>query len=59
MIWLAMVPCASGWDRPGGVYDVCLPQGWEKVATSWPFLLAVWVGVMAWAIWTERRKDRV
>ena len=58
MIWAFVVPCASGVDIPGGVYDVCIPAaGWERTATSYPWLLAVWVVLMAIAIWTERRKD--
>ena len=49
--------CQAGVDHPGGVVQVCPVLGWQEVATGLPWLLAVWVGVMATAIWTERRKD--
>ena len=56
MMFLLAEVCASGADIPGGVYDVCIPAaGWERTVTSYPWLLAVWVGVMAAAIWKEQK----
>ena len=57
MIWAFVEVCRSGIDRPGGVIQVCPVEGWQAFATGYPWLLAVWVVLMATAIWTERRKD--